>query len=118
MKIRQQLITILIIGFASIKFYYLYRANLQNGYSIASAYNGANAGHYLTIAKNIAHFNVYSDTNSNVPSEGATWRPPFWPFILSILFHFSSNPLSLILLKSIVESSLILWILFQLINCV
>lgn len=113
MKIRQQLIIILIIGLASVKFYYLYKANLQNGYSIESAYNGADAGHYLTIANNIAHFNVYSDTNSSVPSEGATWRPPFWPFILSILFHFSSNPLHLILLKSIVESSLILWILFQ-----
>lgn len=98
----------------SVKFYYLYRANLQNGYSMAAAYNGADAGHYLTIAKNIANFNVYSDTNSNVPSEGATWRPPFWPFVLSLLFHFSSNPLHLIILKSILESSLILWILFQL----
>lgn len=113
MKIKEQVIVFCIVGLISIKFYYLYRAYLQKGYSIESAYNGADAGHYLTIAKNIANFNVYSDTNSNVPSEGATWRPPFWPLVLSLLFHFSSNPLHLIILKSIVESSLILWILFQ-----
>ena len=83
MKIRQQLVVILILGLASVKMYFLYKAHLQNGYSIESAYNGADAGHYLTIANNIANFNVYSDTNSSVATEGATWRPPFWPFILT-----------------------------------
>jgi hypothetical protein len=114
MKIRKQIILFFIVGLLSVKFYIIYRSHLQNAYSMESAYNGADAGHYLTIAKNIAEFKVYSDSQSSIPSEGATWRPPFWPFILSILFHFSSNPLSLILLKSIVESTLILWILFQL----
>jgi hypothetical protein len=113
MKIKEQIIVFCVVGLLSVKFYYLYRANLQNGYSIESAYNGADAGHYLTIAKNIADFNVYSDANSSIASEGATWRPPFWPFILSFLFRFSSNPLHLILLKSIVESGLILWVLLQ-----
>lgn len=114
MKIQYRLSLILLFVLLSIKFYFIYKAHLQNAYSIESAYNGADAGHYLSIAKNIANYGIYSDSNSTIPSEGATWRPPFWPFILSILFHFSSNPLSLILLKSIVESSLILWILFKL----
>ncbi len=113
MKIKNWIIVFSIVGLMSIKFYFLYKADLQNGYSIDSAYNGADAGHYLTIAKNIANFSVYSDTNSNIASEGATWRPPFWPFILSLLFRFSDNPLCLILLKSFLESSLILWVLFQ-----
>lgn len=111
--IKNWIIVFIIVGFMSVKFYYLYRANLQNGYSIESAYNGADAGHYLTIAKNIANFKVYSDNQSGIPSEGATWRPPFWPFILSLLFKISSNPLHLILLKSILEFSLIMWVLFR-----
>ena len=110
---RHWIIVFGIFGLMSIKFYFLYKANLQNAYAMESAYNGADAGHYLTIGKNIADFNVYSDNNSSIASEGATWRPPFWPFVLSVLFRISANPLHLILLKSVLESGLILGLLLQ-----
>lgn len=106
-------VLLLIISLISVKFYYLYLSNLQNGYSNEVAYNNGDSSHYLLIAKNIAAFNVYSDTNSKIVSELATWRPPFWPFVLSFFFKFTENPLILILLKSILEVIFLLLILFK-----
>lgn len=108
------ILLLIVINLVSIKFYYLYLSNLNQNYSNEVAYKGgADASHYLIIAKNIADFKVYSDTNSEIVSESATWRPPFWPLVLSMLLLFTSNPLYLILLKSIIEAFLILFILFK-----
>ena len=105
---------LIVISLISVKFYYLYVSNLNTNYSNETAYEGgADASHYLIIAKNIADFNVYSDTNSEIPSENATWRPPFWPFVLSLFLRFTTNPLALILLKSILEVFLLGYILFK-----
>ena len=97
----------------SVKYYYLYLYNLNNGYSKEVAYHNGDASHYLVIGKNIADFKVYSDTNTKTISESATWRPPFWPFVLSILFMFTSNTLVLIILKAVLEMSLIIFVLLK-----
>ncbi|WP_395051101.1 hypothetical protein [Flavobacterium sp.] len=104
---------LIIISLISVKFYYLYITNLSAAYSNEIAYNNGDSSHYLKIGKNISDFNVYSDTNSKINSESATWRPPFWPFILSVLFKFTNNPLVLIVLKSILEVFIIGLILFR-----
>lgn len=98
----------------SIKFYYLNLSYLNNSYSNEVVYNNGDASHYLKIAKNISDFYVYSDNNSKIVTEVATWRPPFWPLILSILYKFSSNPLYLIIIKSILEMGLMIFALFKL----
>jgi hypothetical protein len=108
------IIMLIVISLISVKFYYLYLSNMNDNYSDKAAYNGgADASHYLIIAKNIADFNVYSDTNSVIASENATWRPPFWPLFLSLFLRFTTNPLALILLKSFLEVFLLGFILFK-----
>lgn len=102
----------IVVSLISVKFYYLYLSNLNAVYSNEIAYNNGDSSHYLIIGKNISDFNVYSDTNSKRASENATWRPPFWPFVLSFLFKTTNNPLVLILLKSILEIGLIVMVLF------
>lgn len=97
----------------SVKYYYLYLYNLNKGYSKEVAYHNGDASHYLVIGKNIADFKVYSDTNSKNISESATWRPPFWPFVLSILFMFTSNMLVLIILKAVLEMGLLTFALIM-----
>lgn len=105
---------LIVIGLISVKFYYLYLSNLNDNYSNEVAYHGgADASHYLMIAKNIADFGVYSDTNSGIVSESATWRPPIWPFFLSFFLRFTANPLNLILLKSVFEVFVLGFILFK-----
>jgi hypothetical protein len=107
------IILLVFIGLLSVKYYYLYLSNLNNTYSNDVVYNNGDASHYLVIGKNIADFNVYSDTNSKTISESATWRPPFWPLVLSLFFKFTSSPFVLILLKSIFEMGLLLFALFK-----
>jgi len=65
------------------------------------------ASHYLEIAKNLKSFGVYSDNNSSVPTESATWRPPFYPFVLSVFLFISDNVLFLVLIKIIFQYTLI-----------
>lgn len=96
----------------SIKFYFLYLTDKSNSYSKEVIYNNGDASHYYEIAENIFNFNVYSDNNSNIPTQSATWRPPFWPFILSLLFYVSTNPFTVIIFKSILEISLISFSLY------
>jgi hypothetical protein len=105
---------LIFISFVSVKFYYLQLLNSKNNFSNEATYQGgADAAHYLIIGKNIADFNVYSDTNSKITSESATWRPPLWPFVLSFLSRITSNPLYLVLLKSIVEVIIISLIIIK-----
>ncbi len=105
---------LIVICLVSVKFYYLHLSNLNGNYSIQATFGGgADASHYLQIGKNLADFNVYSDTNSAIISESATWRPPFWPFVLSLFLRITTNPLALILLKSVLEVLLLGYILFK-----
>ena len=103
---------ILLILVVSVRIYYIHQLNVQNGYSTVKMHNNGDASHYLQIAKNIANFNVFSDNNSIVASESASWRAPFWPFILSFIFYISENLLILIILKSILELVLFLSALY------
>lgn len=107
------MIVLIVFCLISVKFYYLYLYNLNSGYSQEFVYNNGDASHYLVIGKNMADFNVYSDTNSKTVSETATWRPPFWPLVLSIFFKFTTSPLVLILLKSILEMGILFFALFK-----
>jgi hypothetical protein len=107
-------ITILIaIGLISVKFYFLYLCDENDNFSNEAIQSNFDASHYLTIGKNIADYNVYSDTNSKIVSEMATWRPPFWPYVLSILFKISTNFFILMVLKAILEVVLIALLLFK-----
>lgn len=108
------ILLLILISMISVKFYYLYLSNLNNGSSFEDFYNGSgDASDYMKIAKNIADYNVYSDSDSKIASESATWRPPFWPFVLSVFLLLTTNPLKLILFKSIFELLLLLYILFK-----
>lgn len=109
-------VIVFFVGLISIKFYYLNLSYHNKSYSDEVAYNNGDSSHYLMIAKNISDYNVYSDTNSKIVSEVATWRPPFWPFVLSILFKFSNDLFYLIILKSILEIGLMLFAIFKLKN--
>ena len=100
----KSLFLFILIGLVSVRFYYIHLLNLKNTFSEEIVYNNGDASHYLQIAGNIADFNVYSDNNSEVATESATWRPPFWPLILSFLFYISNNPLVLVILKSSVST--------------
>ncbi len=100
-----------LIGFmfiVSIRFFYLHLANSGNNYSLAAIHSNGDATHYYEIAQNIFKHNVYSDNNSEIPTQSATWRPPVWPFVLSMLFYISDNPWIIILCKSVLETVLIL----------
>ena len=102
---RNTLLACLIIGFILlVKGYFLY-STFQNGdFSEATITKSGDAGHYFKIAKNISEFHSYSDNHSAIANESATWRPPVWPFTLSLFFYLTSNPLSLLVLKVIFET--------------
>ena len=104
----KSLFLFILIGLVSVRFYYIHLLNLKNTFSEEIVYNNGDASHYLQIAGNIADFNVYSDNNSEVATESATWRPPFWPLVLSFLFYISNNPLVLVILKSFIELVILL----------
>ncbi len=101
------MVIVIFIFLISIKFYFLQLTSAGNNYSKDVVYNNGDAGHYYTIAENIFKFHVYSDDNSANPNESATWRAPFWPFLLSLLFYFSKSPLTIIICKSLLEIGLI-----------
>lgn len=100
-------ILVTFIFLVGIKFYFLHLSDKSNSYSNEMIYKNGDATHYYLIAENIYKYNVYSDTNSTIPSQSATWRPPFWPFILSLFFYISTNPFIVILCKSLLEITLI-----------
>ncbi len=106
------LLIVTFIFLISIKFYFLYLSDKNNYYSKEIIYNNGDASHYYCIAENIYKFHVYSDDNSNIPNQSATWRPPFWPFLLSLLFYISKNPLTIIICKSLLEIGLIIVALY------
>ncbi|MFN9595824.1 MAG: hypothetical protein ACK560_03455 [Bacteroidota bacterium] len=77
------------------------------------------AGHYYIIAQNLASHNIYADspiknqTNTDLATSpptaaaSATWRPPLWPFVLSVWMEFTSNPNWQMLLKLVFEGLLL-----------
>lgn len=106
------LIAIIIIAFVGVKIYFIYQSISHGAYEITAAMNNGDASHFLLIGKNIADYNVYSDTDSAVISESATWRPPLWPFILSFFFRVTNNITAIIILKAILEFGLLAYILY------
>ena len=98
------------------KGYYLITAYNAQDYTIEKAFNKGDETHYLTIAQNIGTFGVYSDNKSNIPTESATWRPPIWPAILGGFYFIHKSLFGLILLKSILESILVLLSIFLIKN--
>jgi len=113
MKNKKWILLLIALGLISVKFYFFYLCDLNNNFSNKAISANYDASHYLAIGKNIADYQVYSDTHSNIASEMATWRPPFWPFVLSLFFKISDNFFILMLLKSILEVVLIVLFLFQ-----
>jgi len=97
-----------IIGFILlIKGYFLWNT-FQNGiFSEATIIKSGDAGHYYKIAKNINQFHSYSDNGTTIANESATWRPPVWPFTLSLFFNITTYPLTLLIVKVIFETILI-----------
>jgi hypothetical protein len=66
--------------------------------------------HNLMIAKNIHDHQTFSDDNSNQPSEYAVWRPPLWPFIISLFFFLTNNVFFILVLKVLLETIFIVLI--------
>lgn len=65
------------------------------------------ASHYLQIAKNLKSFGVYSDNNTSIPTESATWRPPFFPLLLSSFLFFSDSVFFLVVFKVLFQTLLV-----------
>jgi hypothetical protein len=104
---------ILVIFFLVPKVYYINESYKKEAYTEEKAFHsGGDTAHYLRIAKNIHQFGVYGDNGSGVPNQIATWRPPLWPFVVSTFYYFTSNPLGLIVCKSILEILLLLFAVF------
>ena len=102
----------IVCGFVFVvKLYFIITTVQNSNFSDAVAYNNGDAGHYLSIAKNINIHQVYADNNSNIPNESATWRPPIWPFYISILFIFSKSIFWIFMSKLVIEILLIFAIL-------
>ncbi|XMO86559.1 hypothetical protein AAFN75_17380 [Algibacter sp. AS12] len=97
------------------KIYFVVSSYKNKLYTIEKAYKNGDASHYLKIAENINLFKVFSDNNSIIPTESATWRPPLWPYVLSIGFYITNNPFGLIILKSLLELVLLI-LIFSLIK--
>lgn len=98
---------LLLFLFASVvKFYFVRLSHNAGSYTTELAYNNGDASHYLEIGRNINEHFVYSDNDSDVPTESSLWRPPVWPFVLSVFFFVTKSPLGLILLKILFESLL------------
>lgn len=94
------------------------------------------AGHYYIIAQNLASHNIYADSPINIqtnpdlatspptaaasspPSASATWRPPLWPFVLSVWMELTSNPYWQMILKLVFEGLLLgfLYLMLQTIH--
>lgn len=99
---------IILLFFLSFKAYYIISSYDNNAYTSKAVENGGDAAHYLKIAKNIYSHKTFSDNNSAIPTQSATWRPPIWPLTLSTFFYLTSSPLGLIIFKSILELFLII----------
>jgi hypothetical protein len=95
-----------------VKLYFIFNSFYHTDFSEVVAYNNADSGHFLSIARNIHNFNVFSDDNSFIPTESATWRPPIWPFTLSFLFIFTDSVFGILISKLIIEILLIIGILY------
>jgi len=108
------LLILVILGIVLVRGYYLYMSYQNGSYTIEISHHMGDAGHYLQIAKNISDFHVYSDNQSEIATEMATWRPPVWPMVLSLFYKFSDNLVVLIFLKLILETSLILLVVLKL----
>jgi hypothetical protein len=106
------LIIITIFFVFIIKSYYIYTSFVSTDFTEKVAYNNADAGHFLSIARNIHNFHVFSEYSSTIPSESATWRPPIWPFLLSFLFIFSDSIFWILISKLILETLLIIGIIY------
>jgi hypothetical protein len=99
----------LIIGFIFlVKGYFLFNTFNHGNFGEAAILKSGDAGHYFKIAKNLNEFQSYADNNSALANESATWRPPIWPLVLSLLFCVSTNPFILLILKTVFESLLII----------
>lgn len=100
--------TVLIV-FLFIKAIYIFLAFTGENYVLKNILNNGDAGHYYKIAQSIFEYGTFTDNNSDIPTESATWRPPIWPFVISMFFYISKIPIFLILFKSLLELGLILF---------
>ncbi|WP_396193810.1 glycosyltransferase family 39 protein [Flavobacterium sp.] len=97
---RNTLLFWLIMGFVLlVKGYFLFNTFHNGDFSETTISKSGDAGHYFKIAKNISEFQSYADNSTSIANESATWRPPVWPFTLSLFFYITSNPLVLLFLK-------------------
>ncbi|MEW4925259.1 hypothetical protein [Algibacter sp. 2305UL17-15] len=101
-------IILCVLVFLIPKAYYVYSAYKTNHYTKEKVYNSGDETHYLKIGKNLSKHWVYSDNDSNIPTEHATWRPPIWPFVLALFYVITHNIFGLILLKALLELGVIL----------
>lgn len=100
-------IAFLILIIIAVKIAYVQKIDASGGFAPPTVYEG-DPGHYLLIAKNLAAHNVYTD-HGDMPTEFATWRAPFWPFLLSIFFRFTQSIAVVMICKMVVEIALLVW---------
>ncbi|PJE41100.1 MAG: hypothetical protein CUR32_07905 [Flavobacterium sp.] len=103
-----KLVFVLTIGFILlIKSYFLWNTFHNGDFSETKILKSGDAGHYFKIAKNLSEFKSYADNGTSIANESATWRPPVWPFTLSLFFYISTHPLALLILKVLFETFLL-----------
>ncbi len=102
--------------FLSLKVYYISKAKANNAFIEEVVRKNGDGSHYLAIAENIHYHNTFSDNNSSIPTQSATWRPPIWPATLSIFYGITNSPLQLIVCKSILELLLFIVVFLVMVN--
>jgi hypothetical protein len=112
---RRRIVTIaIVLAILLVKAYFLTQFSQSAGADQATAFSNGDAGHYLTIGKNLADFGAYADNQSAIPTEKATWRPPIWPWLLSVFFWFSDKLTVILALKIALELAIGFWALTKL----
>ena len=108
-----KLLIVVLFVFVSLltKLYFINSINTKGMYQKEFVYKNGDASHYIIIAENIKNNWSYSDNNNKI-TESATWRPPFWPLLLSIYMFFTSSFFGIAIVKIVFESFLLVTFLY------
>ncbi|RYZ89718.1 MAG: hypothetical protein EOP06_08930 [Proteobacteria bacterium] len=102
-----------VLSIIVLRIYFVHSGTNEKSLEYETALNNGDAGHYLKIGMNLAHYGVYSDDQSSAPTEMAAWRAPVWPMLLALFFKFTSNLFVILLCKTIIEIAIVLFVLFR-----
>lgn len=99
---------LLILSVKSFNTYQIYQKYYsQRDLSEFKVYGSGDQQDYLKIAYYLKNKFIYTDKDVDYPTESAAWRPPVYPFVLSLLFYLSQNVFTILVLKMLLEAVVI-----------